>query len=80
MEKEGIITVLKIPNNEVQIAVFAGLILIGIIILILGAAVNKSESNSHQQEFINKMKDKENKLKQREEKLNIIREQLQGMH
>jgi hypothetical protein len=80
MEKEGIIAVLKIPTNEVQIAVFVGLILIEIIILVLGAAVNKSETNNHQQEFINKMKDKEDKLKQKEEKLNKIREQLQGMH
>ena len=75
MEKEGVLTVLKLPNNEIEMAILVGLILIGIIILALGS----TESKNNQQEFADKLKDKENKLKQKEEKLNQIQEQLRAL-
>ena len=77
MEKEGVLTVLKLPNNEIEMAILVGLILIGMIILALGSAASKSKNN--QQEFADKLKDKENKLKQKEEKLNQIQEQLRAV-
>jgi uncharacterized membrane-anchored protein YhcB (DUF1043 family) len=77
MEKEGALTVLKLPNNEIEMVILVGLILIGIIILALGSTA--SESKNNQQEFADKLKDKENKLKQKEEKLNQIQEQLRAV-
>jgi uncharacterized membrane-anchored protein YhcB (DUF1043 family) len=77
MEKEGALSVLKFPNNEIEMAILVGLILIGIIILALGSTV--SESKNRQQEFADKLKDKGDKLKQKEEKLNQIQEQLRAV-
>ena len=79
MEKEGILLGLKLPNVEVPITLLAGLILIGIIVLILGSALIASESKNNQQEFMDKLKEKEKKLQEKEEKLHQIQEQLKGM-
>ncbi len=79
MEKEGVLLSLKFQNAEIPTALIAGLILIGIIILMLGSALIASESKNNQQEFMDKLKEKEEKLKEREEKLHQIQEQLKGM-
>jgi Tfp pilus assembly protein PilN len=79
MEKEGLLLDLKFQNNEIPTALLAGLVVIGIIILILGSALIASESKNNQQEFIDRLKEKEEKLKEREEKLHQIQEQLKGM-
>lgn len=79
MEKEGVLLSLKFSNTEIPTALLAGLILIGIIILILGSAFIASESKNNQQEFIDKLKEKEGKLREKEKRLNQIQEQLKGM-
>ncbi len=79
MEKEGILLGLKLQNNEIPTALLAGLILIGIIVLILGSAMLVSESKNGQGEFMEKLKEKETKLREKEEKLHQIQEQLKGM-
>ncbi len=79
MEKEGMLIGLKLSNAEIPPALLAGLILIGIIILILGSAFIASESKNNQQEFIDKLRGKEKKLREKEEKLNQIQKQLKGI-
>jgi uncharacterized membrane protein (DUF106 family) len=80
MEKEGILLGLKLQNGEIPIAVLAGLIAIGVIILILSSMIAGSESKSNQQEFIDKLRKKEEKLREKEERLHQIQEQLEEMH
>lgn len=79
MEKEGILFSLKLQNTEIPTALLAGLIVIGLIILILGSTLLASESKNNQQKFMDKLKEKEEKLREREEKLHQIQEQLRGM-
>ena len=79
MEKEGILFSLKLQNTEIPTALLAGLIVVGIILLILGSSFIASESKNNQQKFMDKLKEKEEKLRKREEKLHQIQEQLKGI-
>ena len=66
--------------KEMPSTIIGGLILIGIILLILGAVlvnVNTGQ-NDHNKDFANKLREKEKKLRDKEEKLREIEKQLRG--
>lgn len=79
MENPGfILNNLKLLEKE-ALPIFAGLLLIALLILLLSSVFLEGSQADGREDFVKKLKEKEKKLKEKEEKLNKIQEQLKGM-
>lgn len=65
-----------IDTKDGPFTILGGLLLLAAILLVLGFAIINAKSEEKDEDFLNKLKEKEQKLKEKEEKLKAIEKQL----